>query len=311
MAPPPPVPKSEWLEAFIAFAEHRNFTRAARALHLSQPALYAQVHKLSASLGAPLYRRQGRLLELTADGERVLAFARESRERTASFVESLRGGGGGGAARPLVLAAGEGSYLYLLGGALRAFLRAGSAPLRLLTADRDGTLRALARGEAHLGVAAVDAPPDDLAAEPLCEVPPAVVLPPRHPLAHRRSLALADLEGSALVVPPVGRPHRASLEAALRAAGVSWRVAVEAGGWELMIHFVRLGFGVAVVNGFCRVPAPLTRKPLRGLAGVRYAVLHRREGAPHAAAPRLKALVLAHAHDWRRAAGATPAPRTP
>ncbi|MCU0683813.1 MAG: LysR substrate-binding domain-containing protein [Polyangiaceae bacterium] len=290
-------PKAEWLEAFIAFAEHRNFTRAARALHLSQPALYAQVHKLASALGVPLYRRQGRLLELTADGERALAFARESRERTLAFVEALRGGG---PPRPLVLSAGEGSYLYLLGGALRAFLRSRAAPLRLLTHDREGTLRALARGEAHLGVSTLDALPDDLTAETLAEVGPAVVLPPRHPLAHRRSLSLADLEGASLVVPPVGRPHRENLEGALRAAGVSWRVAVEANGWELMIHFVRLGFGAAVVNGFCRAPAPLLRKPLRGLAGVRYAVLHRREGPRHAAAPQLKALLLAHGDDWRR-----------
>ncbi len=303
----PAPPKAEWLEAFIAFAEHRNFTRAARALHLSQPALYAQVHKLSAALGVPLYRRQGRQLELTPDGERALAFARESRERALAFCESLRGGG---APRPLVLSAGEGSYLYLIGGALRAFLRAGAAPLRLLTHDREGTLRALAGGEAHLGVSTYDALPDGLAAQPLAEVGPAVVLPPRHRLAHRRSLALADLAGEALVVPPVGRPHRANLEGALRAAGVPWRVAVEANGWELMIHFVRLGFGAAVVNGFCRVPSPLLRKPLRGLAGVRYAVLARREGPLHAAAPRLQALLLAHGDDWRRALKpATPAAR--
>jgi DNA-binding transcriptional LysR family regulator len=258
------------------------------------------VHKLSAALGAPLYRRQGRQLELTADGERALAFARESRERTLAFVESLRGGG---PSRPLVLSAGAGSYLYLLGGALRAFLRSRAAPLRLLTHDRPGTLRALARGEAHLGVSTLDALPDDLAAEPLAEVGPAVVLPPRHPLGPKRSLSLRDLEGQALVVPPVGRPHRENLERALRDAGVSWQVAVEAGGWELMIHFVRLGFGVAVVNGFCRVPAPLLRKPLRGLAGVRYAVLCRRDGPPHPAAPQLKALLLAHGDDWRRGLG--------
>ena len=48
--------KLEWLEAFAAFAEHQSFTRAARALHLSQPALHVQVKKLSEALGVALYR---------------------------------------------------------------------------------------------------------------------------------------------------------------------------------------------------------------------------------------------------------------
>ena len=47
----------EWLDAFVTFAEHLNFTRAARARHLSQPARHAQVRKLSEALGATLYRR--------------------------------------------------------------------------------------------------------------------------------------------------------------------------------------------------------------------------------------------------------------
>ena len=36
------------LHAFIVFSEHLNFTRAARALHVSQPALHVQIGKLQA-----------------------------------------------------------------------------------------------------------------------------------------------------------------------------------------------------------------------------------------------------------------------
>src|ERR1700722_7647778 len=71
--------KLEWLEAFAAFAEHRSFTRAAAALHLSQPALHVQVKKLAQALGVALYRREGQRLVLTADGRRVAAFGRETR----------------------------------------------------------------------------------------------------------------------------------------------------------------------------------------------------------------------------------------
>jgi DNA-binding transcriptional LysR family regulator len=135
------------------FAEHANFTRAAKVLHLSQPALHVQVAKLSEAVGVPLYVLRGRHLELTREGTRLLAFAREMGERSREFVEDLHGRG---RREPVVLCAGEGAYLYLLGDALRAYSRSGSVPLRLLTRERTGTIDAVQCGDAQLGVAAVD-----------------------------------------------------------------------------------------------------------------------------------------------------------
>ena len=51
--------QSPWLQAFITFAEHANFTHAAKAMHLSQPALHLQIQRLSEAVGVPLYTRQG------------------------------------------------------------------------------------------------------------------------------------------------------------------------------------------------------------------------------------------------------------
>lgn len=44
------------LHAFVVFAEHRNFTRAARR-PISQPALHVKINKLGAVLGVELYQR--------------------------------------------------------------------------------------------------------------------------------------------------------------------------------------------------------------------------------------------------------------
>jgi DNA-binding transcriptional LysR family regulator len=59
------------LASFVVFADHLNFTRAAAELHISQPALHVKVRKLAEALGRPLYRRDGRRLVLTADGEAI------------------------------------------------------------------------------------------------------------------------------------------------------------------------------------------------------------------------------------------------
>src|SRR5690349_2206772 len=61
---------------------------------------------------------------------------------------------------PVVLAAGEGALLYLLAGAIRAWqAQRGVAPLKILSRDRDATLEAVRSGQAHAGVAVLDAAP--------------------------------------------------------------------------------------------------------------------------------------------------------
>ena len=286
----------EWLEGFAVFAEHLSFTAAARALHLSQPALHVQIGKLSAELGVPLYVRHGQRLELTADGRRVLLFAREMGERERAFRDVLRAGE---SLQPVALAAGEGSFLYLLGPAIRAFTVAARAPLRLLTRDLDATLAAVRSGEAHLGVAPVDGAPQGLTIDHLTEVAQVLAIPAAHPLARRRSIKLRDLEGARLIVPPPGRPHRAAITAALLAAGVAWEPAVEASGWEPMLHFVALGVGIAIVNACCRLPRGLVARPLPELPRRAYSVIQRRDAALEGVTAELRRVLLAHATTWQ------------
>src|SRR4051794_12021865 len=134
----------DWLAAFVVFCDHLNFTRAARALHVSMPALHVQIKKLSDALGVTLYRRRGGRLELTPHGKRVAAFGRDMGARSRAFLAVLRTGE---SREPVVLCAGEGSFLSLLGEAIRSFTASAAAPLRLLTRDRDATLDAITSGE--------------------------------------------------------------------------------------------------------------------------------------------------------------------
>jgi DNA-binding transcriptional LysR family regulator len=266
------------LASFAVFADHLNFTRAAEELHISQPALHVKVQKLAETLGRPLYRREGRRLTLTLEGEAVARFARELDARVGSFLAELRGTVPD---RPVVLAAGEGAYLYLLGDVVRD----ATTRLRLINGDHTQMLTAVRTGRADLGIGVLDVLPDDLGTVPLASYPQTLVLPDGHALASRSTLTLADLAGTPLVVPPPQRPHRIALERALRAAGVEWSVAVEAGGWPLMLHFVALGVGLAVVNGCVRPPAGLIQREIIDLPPVPYHAVHLpgRDGDPRVA----------------------------
>lgn len=263
----------EWLRTFVAFAERMSFTAAAEALHLSQPAVHVQVKKLGESLGFALYRRAGRELSLTSEGERIYAFGRDRAERTALLMSELHGRP---TDQPVVLSAGAGAYQYLLGDAIRAFARSGAAPIRLVTHDRDQTVRAVQRGESHLGVAVLEHTPDGVATERLIDVGAALVMPKSHRLAKKRGLTLKDLQGERLIVPPEGRPHRATLSRALMSARVPWEPAIEASGWDLLMHFARLELGVAVVNAFCTPPAGCVKRALPAIPKVSYFLLRGR-----------------------------------
>lgn len=290
-----PILDGELLRAFVAFAERLNFTHAARAVGLSQPALFERIGRLASEVGAALYEREGRQLRLTAAGVRVAAFAREELARAQDVLAELRGG----ARREAVsLAAGEGSYLYLLGPSLRAFARARpEVALRLLTRGALDAGQALREGAADLAVAVLDLVPEDLVARDLVRTPLCVALAADHPLAARRSLRLADLAGQRLILAPAGQIHR---DLALRALGeLAGRAEpIEADGWPLMIHFAGLGLGVAIVNGTCQLPRGVVARPLKELGSVTYRLLARRGAALPAAAAELHAAIV------RGAAGA-------
>lgn len=292
----PPL-SAEHLDAFVTFAEHCNFTRAARARRMSQPALHTQVKKLAEALGVTLYTKRGARLVLTPDGQRVLGFGRDARERTRAFVAELSHRDVQG---PLVLCAGEGAYLYLLGEGIRRFAEAASSELRLLVRDQEGTVEAVRTGEAHLGVASLESPPEGLRAHVLTEVGQTAILPSTHPLAAKKHLRLRDLEGQRLVVPPPGRPHRTMITQALRAAGVPWRPGVEASGWELLVRFAEVGLGIAIVNAFCRVPPGMVSLPVPELPSRTYYLLRRGEAAREGSVTALATALRETATLWRR-----------
>jgi len=103
---------------------------------------------------------------------------------------------------------------------------------------------------------------------------------------------LTDLAGERLILPPPNRPHRALVARALEAAAVRWEVAVEASGWEVMLHYAALGIGLAIVNDICRIPGGAVGRPLAGIPAIGYYLLHARRMPLSAPAQALKSLIV-------------------
>jgi DNA-binding transcriptional LysR family regulator len=286
-----PILDADLLRAFAAFADTLNFTRAAASVGLSQPALFERVRRLSDEVGAVLYVRSGRHIQLTETGARVAAFAREQLARSQAFLDELRGET---RREKVVLAAGEGSYLYLLGPVIERFVRdEGAASLHLLTLGARNAAEAVREGAAQLAVGVLDLVPEGLVSRDLVSTPLCAAMAARHPLASKRTVRLSDLARERLILTPSGQSHRDFIGRALGGAGHEVQAPLEADGWPLMLQFTALGLGVAIINGICALPQGVVARRVPELGSVTYRLMWRRNAVLPPAALKLSERILA------------------
>lgn len=274
---------TELLKTFIAFADTTSFTRAAEQLHLSQPAVYAQVKRLTEQVGVPLYRRKGRGLELTAEGTQLAAFAHQQLGAVDQFLAELRGEAG---ERPFVFGAGVGTWLYLLPPFVDWWQ--GEAPLRPAVMSAPDMLTALREQRIDAGLTRLDAAPPDLWMTPWVKVSMAVLLRASHPLAEHRRLSIEQLVGEPLIVPSAGRPHRVRIEEAFQSLGHHPTIAAEVDGWDLQRMFVGSGMGAAIVNDYCPPPEGCVARQISGMPTHTWSLVCRADGPRH---PKLREVV--------------------
>lgn len=183
---------------FRAVAHERSFSRAARELALSQPAVSNQVAALEREIGARLLEREPGGLRLTREGEILLEHADAIAERFQLAQAQLRAAAQGDRAR-LRIGAFPTALAALVPGAIaRVRLQHPETQVTVDEGSDENLPTRVRSGELHVAVSFQDA------AEPRHEPPGVerrdlfreqfrVALAPDHPLAERREVRLAEL----------------------------------------------------------------------------------------------------------------------
>lgn len=83
-----------WLQDFLALVEHKNFSRAAEARHVTQPAFSRRIRAVEQWVGTPLFDRRTHALRLTPAGESFRPAAEEAFRRLLEGREAAREDGG-------------------------------------------------------------------------------------------------------------------------------------------------------------------------------------------------------------------------
>lgn len=274
------------LITFAAVAEHRSISRAAVALHLSQPAVSGQLRQLQDEFGEPLYQRDGRGVRLTPAGEQLASYAarlRDTWRQAHAYRDALRGLEQG----TLRIGASTTPASYLLPYLIAEFHRR-YPDVGLHTADGNTTEIVGALGAVDIamieGPVGADLPPDT-AVHAWREDEIVAIVPRTHPLveasqsgasgdaaATARSVDVALLGAHPLVLREAGSGVRQIVERAFARAGVPMRVALEIAGVEGVKEAVRAGMGIGFVSAmsmrhedgalclFSLGPQPLTRR---------------------------------------------------
>jgi DNA-binding transcriptional LysR family regulator len=300
------------LHTFLEIVRLKSFSKAAQTCYRTQPAISAQVRQLEQELGTALFERLGTKISLTIAGkifaeyaEQILDLRRRAQDSINELERVPRG--------ELVIAANEATCIYVLPGVFAEYVK--NFPNVQLSVDRSygsRVVEAVNDNLADFGITQLPIQEKKLQVVKIHTDEIIVLLPAKHPLAHRRQVSPRDLIGQPLLMPKSGTT-RARLDVWLESVESEIQIAMELDSTEMMKRFVLSGLGISFLAASnCREevtqgklaavplgPEPMTRK---------VALIYRKDKALSKAALGFIQVILEHAGSETLPAGAAKLP---
>jgi len=233
------------LKVFAMVVQEASFTRAARALHLTQPAVSQQIRNLEETFGLELLIRAGKSVRPSGAGEvlleyahNLLALAARGEAALAAFQTEKRG--------RLNLGAGNTTITFRLPQLLREYKRLEASVELIVHAGNSADLLVMLE-QGQLDLALVTSPGQNyqLQTTPLYSDEIVLILPKDHPLGEADPLTSRDLSGLPSILFARGSGYRRFLDEAFAASGYQPEVVMELDSIEGIKQLVQIGLGLS------------------------------------------------------------------
>lgn len=238
----------EWYRIFMHTARHRNLTKAAQELHITQPSVSYAIKQMEEALGLRLFHRMSKGVELTEEGRALLGYVEQSfktldsAQRHLQNLKQLNEG-------EIRIGASDSLIKHLLLPKLNSFHRKyPGIRIRLSHGKTPEIAKRLKEGEIDCAVVHMPVNDPQLQIQILAILEDCFVVGEAYRELTDRKLTTEELSELPLILLSPGSSTRVYVEQWFGAKGLSVKPDIELGSIELLTEFARLGYGSAFVT---------------------------------------------------------------
>lgn len=234
------------LEVLVAVAQEQSFSRAAKTLHRTQPAVSQAIRRLELELGESLFDRSSKDGTLTAAGRVLYDVAQQMlnlRHGAHAALKELKDLHRG----KLTLSANEYTVMYLL--PVIPVFRARHPHIKVeVKRSLASRIPAEILGrDIEIGVVSYKPGDAAIASVPVMTDELALIVPPNHPLANKEVVSVKDLGAESFIAHNVASPYREKVVRTFEKYKTPLNISMEMPTLEAIKRFVEQGMGVALV----------------------------------------------------------------
>lgn len=234
------------LQVFEAVARHLSYTRAAEALHLSQPATSMQIKQLEEVAGIPLFEQFGKKIFLTEAGKRFQPYCQNIIQQLNDAETMLANLNGMHGKLTICVASTAGYFMPPL---LAEFCKLHpNTQISLNVTNRETLLQLLANNEMDIAIMGRSPEGHDLEAVSFMENPLVVIAPINHPLAKERNIPMARMAQETFLVRESGSGTRTAMEQFFAEHKITLTTGTEMSTNEAIKQAVQAGMGLSILS---------------------------------------------------------------
>ncbi len=240
------------LRAFCQVAKHGSVTKAAERLFASQPTISLQIQALEREMDVTLFERNGPQITLTVEGKILYELSEPLVQSVDHLHETFSAHCGNLSTGELSIAAGESTILYVLPKPVQKFTtQYPGIKIRLANeTGRDG-LEMLRNNDIDIAIGSMLEIPEDIDYEPVVSYNPVLIAPKDHPLSTIKDINLSHISPYGLILPPRHLSTWRIVKMVFAQHNTNYTVNLEAGGWEVIKRYVKIGLGISIVTDVC------------------------------------------------------------